>query len=105
MFSFPPSVALSRSQRTLGSGFHPFGTSGRGNLQGSACIEGDFDSANDLPHVFCYRFFRKYKPREYRFAIAEHGRAICLCLEYVNTLSIPLAIGIGLLMMLGELYC
>ena len=33
MFSFSLSAAFSPSQRALGLGFHPFGTSGRGNLQ------------------------------------------------------------------------
>lgn len=88
MFSFSPSVALSRSQRTFGLGFHSFGTSGRGNLQRSTCVEGDFDSTNDSPHVLRNRFVRKFEPREYRFTIAEHAWTIRLCLEYVNMLPV-----------------
>lgn len=104
MFSFSPSVALSRSQRTLGLGFHPLGTSGRGNLQGSTCVEGDFDSANDSPHALRNRFVRKFEPREYRFAIAKHAWTNRLYLEYVNMLPAPPNKGRNLPIMLGQSY-
>ena len=89
---------------TLGIGLPSFWYFGKREPAGIDLCREDLDSANDSPHVFCYRFFRKFKAREYRFAIAEYTWNICLCLKFVNTLYVPLSKGRGLPMALGQSY-
>ena len=77
---------------SLGFGFPSFWYVGKREPGIDLCRR-DFDSANDLPHVFCNRLFRKCKPREYRFSIAKHAWSIFLRLKNVNTLPATLTEG------------
>ena len=74
---------------SLRTRFPPFWYFGKREPAGIDLCWGDFDVVNDLPHVFCYRFVRKFEPGEYRLAVAEYTWSLRLYLQCVNTLLLP----------------